>query len=53
MKELGNQSDISLGSVSLLLPRLPKVPSQCYSNGLGNLGNLTAMKKYSLSSATL
>ena len=25
---------------SLLLPRLPKLSSQCYSNGLRNLGNL-------------
>ena len=27
------------GCNSLLLPRLPKLPSQWYSNGLGNLGN--------------
>ena len=28
------------GCISLLLPRLPKLPSQRYSNGPGNLGNL-------------
>ena len=33
--------------VSLLLPTLPKLPSQCYSNGPGNLAGWAAMKKYS------
>ena len=38
----------NLGCMSLLLPRLPKLPSQCYSNEPGNLGNLTAVvKRYS------
>ena len=31
--------------ILLLLPRLPKLPSQCYSNGPGNLGNLGSNKE--------
>ena len=31
------------GCLPLLLLRLPKLPSQCYSNGLGNLGNLGSL----------
>ena len=34
---------------SLLLPRLPKLPNLCYSNGLGNLTIWTVLMKYSLS----
>ena len=26
--------------ISLVLPSLPKLPNQCFSDGLGNLGNL-------------
>ena len=33
---------------SLLLPRLPKLPCQCYSNGLGNVGNLGNNKELNL-----
>ena len=32
----------------LLMLRLLKLPSQCYSNEPGNLGNLGSRKKYSL-----
>ena len=32
----------------LLLPRLPKLPIQCYSNALGNWAILAAVKKYNL-----
>ena len=28
------------GSVTLLLPRLPKLPTWCYSSGLGKLGSI-------------
>ena len=31
--------------ISLLLPFLPKVPSWCYSNGPGNLGNHSSSKE--------
>ena len=31
---------INVGFISLLLPRLPKLPGQCYSNGPDNLGKL-------------
>ena len=34
--------------ISLLLLRLPKLPSQDYSNGPGNLGTLGTIKKHSL-----
>ena len=30
----------NLGSISLLLLRLPELSIQCYSNGMGNLDNL-------------
>ena len=33
------------GYISLLLPRLPKLPSLCYSNGSGNLGRLSNDKE--------
>ena len=36
------------GYISLLLPRLPKLPNQCNSNGPGNLAISTAVKKYSV-----
>ena len=32
----------NFGCISLLLPRLPKLSSQCYANGPGNLGNFRA-----------
>ena len=32
-------------AVSLLLSILPKLPSQCYSNDPGNLGNLDSNKE--------
>ena len=38
-------SGVHLGHTSLLLPRLPKLPSQCYSNGPGHLANLGSSKK--------
>ena len=31
---------IHFGGISLLLSGLPSLPSQCYSNGLGNIDNL-------------
>ena len=31
--------------ISLLLPRLPKLPSKCYSHGPGNLSNLSSNKE--------
>ena len=41
--------DIVLGGyISLLLPRLPKLPSQCYSNGPSSLGNLGINKEINL-----
>ena len=40
--------EVSLSCISLLLFRLPILPSQCYANGLGNLGSLGSSKKYSL-----
>ena len=33
---------------SLLLPRLPALPGQCYLDGLGNLGNLGSDKEIQL-----
>ena len=33
------------GYISLLLPRLPKLPSQCYSNEPGNLGSPASNKE--------
>ena len=35
----------TLGCISLLLPRLPKLPSKCYSHGPGNLGNKDTFKQ--------
>ena len=35
----------NLCCISLLLPRLPKLPRQCYSNGPGNLSNLDSNKE--------
>ena len=39
--------DPAFGFISLLLPRLPKLPSQCYSNQPDNWGNLGS-DKYNL-----
>ena len=36
---------IHSGCISLLLSRLPKLPSQCYSNGLGKFDNLGGSKE--------
>ena len=33
------------GHISLYLPILPKLPSQCYSNGSGNLDNIGGNNK--------
>ena len=33
------------GYISLLMHKLPKLPSQCYSDGLGYLGNLGSNKE--------
>ena len=45
------------GRISLLLPRLPKLPNQYYSNRPGNLGDLCGNKeiqpKYHFSSITI
>ena len=38
-------NDIHLGCISLLLPGLTKLPSQCYSNESDNLGNLGSNKE--------
>ena len=39
---LEGQLEVSRGCTSLLLPRLPKLPNQCYSNRAGDLGNLSS-----------
>ena len=36
----------NVGRLSLLLPRLPELPNQCYSNGAGNLDNLGSNKTH-------
>ena len=36
---------VDIGSISLLLPRLPKLHSECHSNGLSNLGKLGSSKE--------
>ena len=41
----GQKMDGNRSCISLLLPRLPKLPSQCCSNGSGNLGNLDTNKE--------
>ena len=38
-----------LGCISLLMPKLPKLPNQCYLNGPGNLGDLGSNKEVQLS----
>ena len=36
---------VSSGSISLLVPRLPKWPGLCYLNRFGNVGNLGSNKE--------